>query len=130
MTSVKVKTSTREHMVDVTKQIQAEVKNSGVATGICTVFCPHTTAGVTLQENSDPDVKADMIQSLSRIVPREGHRHAEGNSDAHIKSSLIGHSVTMFVENRKLVLGSWQAVFFCEFDGPRERNLLVRVIAG
>jgi secondary thiamine-phosphate synthase enzyme len=126
MQTIKIKTQEKQRMQDVTKQVQAYVKECGVIRGTCTVFCPHTTAAVTLQENSDPDVKEDMLAALERMVSGK-FKHAEGNSAAHIKSSMIGSSVTMFVENRKLVLGSWQAVFFCEFDGPRDRNLLVRV---
>jgi secondary thiamine-phosphate synthase enzyme len=128
MQTIKIKTGEKQRMMDVTKQVQAQVKESGVIRGSCTVFCPHTTAAVTLQENADPDVKLDMLAALDRAVPATAkYRHAEGNSPAHIKASLVGSSVTLFVENRKLVLGSWQAVFFCEFDGPRDRHLLVRV---
>jgi secondary thiamine-phosphate synthase enzyme len=95
--------------------------------GTCLVFCPHTTAGVTLNENTDADVRRDFDTALSRAIPREGFTHSEGNSDAHVKASLVGSSVQMLVENGKLVLGQWQAVYFCEFDGPRSRNLIVRV---
>lgn len=130
MQTIKIKTTEKQRMIDVTRQVQTQVKESGVTSGVCTVFCPHTTAAVTLQENADPDVKRDMLDALDRAVPlKANYRHAEGNSDAHIKASIVGSSVTMIVENRKLVLGSWQAVFFCEFDGPRDRSLLVRVIA-
>lgn len=128
MQTIKIKTLEKQRMVDVTKQVQQRVKESGVISGICTVFCPHTTGAVTLQENSDPDVKLDLLDALDRAVPaKANYRDADGNSAAHVKASLIGSSVTMFVENGKLVLGSWQAVFFCEFDGPRDRSLLVRV---
>ena len=128
MQTIKIKTLEKQRMVDVTKQVQQRVKESGVISGVCTVFCPHTTAAVTLQENSDPDVKLDLLDALDRAVPaKANYRDADGNSAAHVKASLIGSSITMFVENGKLVLGSWQAVFFCEFDGPRDRSLLVRV---
>jgi secondary thiamine-phosphate synthase enzyme len=128
MQTIKIKTEESAVMIDVTKLVAAKVKDSQVASGLATVFCPHTTAGVTLQVGVDPDVKLDMIETLERIVPRKGkYRQPDGNSGAHIKASLVGSSVTVFVENRKLVLGSWQAIFFCEFDGPRERSLLVRV---
>ena len=128
MQSLKIKTLEKQRMLDVTKMIQTKVKESGVTSGTCVVFCPHTTAAVTLQENSDPNVKLDLLDALDRAVPtKANYRDAGGNAAAHIKASMIGSSVTMFVENRKLVLGSWQAVFFCEFDGPRDRNLLVRV---
>ncbi len=128
MQSLKVQTTEKQSMIDVTRMVASRVRESGVGTGTAVVFCPHTTAGVTIQENSDPDVKADLLDALERAVPTKGkYRHAEGNAAAHIKSSLIGSSVTVFVENRKLVLGRWQAIFFCDFDGPRERTLLVRI---
>ena len=128
MMTIKIKTEERQIMIDVTKLVAAKVKESGVTSGTVRVFCPHTTGAVTLQENADPDVKLDMLDALERAVPTKGkYRHEEGNSAAHTKASLIGSSVVIFVENRKLVLGSWQAIFFCEFDGPRERSLLVRV---
>lgn len=128
MQTIKIKTDANQAMTDVTKLVAARVKDSGVASGICRVFCPHTTAAVTLQENTDPDVKTDMLGALEKAIPTKGkYKHAEGNSAAHIKASLVGSSVTVFVENRKLVLGAWQAIYLCEFDGPRDRNLLVRV---
>jgi len=126
--TVKIKTEESALMVDVTKLVAAKVKESGVSRGICTVFCPHTTAAVTLQVGTDPDVKHDLLGTLERLVPVKGkYRQPEGNSHAHIKASLVGSSLTIIVENRKLVLGSWQAIYFCEFDGPRDRSLLVRV---
>ncbi len=128
MQTIKIKTEERQIMIDVTKLVAAKVKESGVTSGVVRVFYPHTTGAVTLQENSDPDVKLDLLDALDRAVPaKANYRDADGNSAAHVKASLIGSSVTMFVENGKLVLGSWQAVFFCEFDGPRDRSLLVRV---
>lgn len=128
MLTIKIKTEEKQTMVDVTKQVAAKVKEIGIASGLCTVFIPHTTAGVTLQVRVDPDVKADMLEALERAVPTKGkYRNPEGNSSAHIKASLVGSSAAVFVENRKLVLGSWQAIFLCEFDGPRERSVLVRV---
>ena len=128
MLTLKVKTEQKQAMLDVTKLIAAKVKESGVASGVCTVFCPHTTAGITTQVATDPDVKLDMIDALDRMVPAKAkYRQPEGNTHAHIKASLVGNSVTAIVENRKLVLGTWQGIFLCEFDGPRERSLLIRV---
>jgi secondary thiamine-phosphate synthase enzyme len=126
-----VRSGTREEMIDITAQVRAAIKRSGVVDGICCVYCPHTTAGVTIQENSDPDVKADMIGQLARMVPKNApFRHDEGNSDAHIKSSVIGATATLIVDEGKPLLGTWQAVFFCEFDGPRERQVRVKVVQG
>jgi secondary thiamine-phosphate synthase enzyme len=126
-----VRTATREEMIDITAQVRAAIKRSGVTDGLCCVYCPHTTAGVTIQENADPDVKADMVGQLARVVPKNApFRHDEGNSDAHIKSSLIGATSTLIIDDGKPVLGTWQAVFFCEFDGPRERQVKVKVIQG
>ena len=126
-----VRSGTREEMIDITAQVRAAIKRSGVTDGLCCVYCPHTTAGVTLQENADPDVKADMLSQLGRVIPKNGvFRHDEGNSDAHIKSSLVGATVTLIVEDGKPLLGTWQAVFFCEFDGPRERRIRIKVVAG
>jgi secondary thiamine-phosphate synthase enzyme len=96
--------------------------------GLCTVFCPHTTAGVTINENADPEVRADLLRALERAVPNEGFLHAEGNSDAHMKSSLVGASSTVIVEGGRLKLGTWQAVFLCEFDGPRRRKVWVQIL--
>jgi secondary thiamine-phosphate synthase enzyme len=125
-----VKSARREEMIDITGPVRAAMRRTGVTSGLCCVYCPHTTAGVTIQENSDPDVRGDMIRHLAAVVPKEaGFRHSEGNADAHIKSSLIGASVTVIIEDGKLLLGRWQAIFFCEFDGPRDRQVQVKVIA-
>ena len=130
MTSIiKVKTEAREEMVDLTAEIQREVKKSGVQTGLMIAFVPHTTAGITINEHADPDVARDLTETLSRLAPpAAAYRHTEGNADAHVKASLIGSSITVLIENGKLVLGTWQGIFFCEFDGPRSRNLYVQVI--
>lgn len=128
MKTVKLQTDARLQMVDVTGQIRKIVKESGVMSGLCFVFCPHTTGGVTLNENTDENVRKDFMQALAAAVPKDGpYVHAEGNSDAHVKASLVGSSVQVLVENGKLVLGQWQAIYFCEFDGPRSRNLVVSV---
>jgi secondary thiamine-phosphate synthase enzyme len=129
MKTLKLETRSRVQMVDVTADIRKLVKDTGVMSGLCVVFCPHTTAGVTLNENSDPDVRTDFERALARTVPNEGFTHDEGNSDAHVKASLVGSSVQLLVENGKPVLGQWQAVYFCEFDGPRSRTLVVKVLA-
>ena len=125
---ISIKSSKRNELIDVTAQIEKIVKESGAKEGICFVFCPHTTAAVTINENADPSVKEDLLAGLSRLVPEHGnYSHSEGNSDAHIKSSLIGASVLLPVKNGSLVLGAWQGIFFCEFDGPRSRKLMVLV---
>src|SRR4030042_3024363 len=126
-----VKTSRRTDLVDITRSVQEAVRKSGVKEGVCFVFVPHTTAAVTINENADPSVLEDIMMSLDKIVPFEGpYRHLEGNSPAHIKGSLIGCSQTVLVESGKLVLGTWQGIFFCEFDGPRSRKVHVRVAGG
>ncbi len=128
MKTVKLQTESRFQMVDVTAQVRKIVRESGVMSGVCFVFCPHTTAAVTLNENTDENVRKDFMQALADAIPRDGrYAHAEGNSDAHVKASLVGSSVQVLVENGKLVLGTWQAIYFCEFDGPRSRQLVVSV---
>jgi secondary thiamine-phosphate synthase enzyme len=126
---IKVKTEAREEMVDVTAEIQREVKKVGLQDGLCVAYVPHTTAGITINEHADPAVARDLSETLARLVPHSAaYRHTEGNADAHVKASWIGSSVAILVENGKLVLGTWQGVFFCEFDGPRSRNLYVQLI--
>ena len=125
-----VRTTTRIETIDITALVRAAVKKAGVQEGLCCVFCPHTTAGLTIQENADPTVKADMMQHLSKLIPKEGFTHDEGNSDSHIKSSVVGASTTVLVENGRLLLGHWQAIFFCEFDGPRDRRVHIKVVPG
>ena len=129
METIDVRTTTRSEMIDITALVRAAVRRSGVSSGLACVFCPHTTAAVAIQENSDPQVKSDMVRHLGLVVPREaGSERPDQNSDAHIKGSLVGHSLTLIVEGGRPQLGNWQAVFFCEFDGPRERRVLVRVL--
>jgi secondary thiamine-phosphate synthase enzyme len=131
--TIDIKSTTREEMIDVTALVRAAVKKTGVAAGLACVFCPHTTAGMTIQENSDPDVRADMLGLLRRAIPRDGgghFKHGEENSDAHIKGSLVGAQTTIVIDGGKLLLGTWQAIYFCEFDGPRERRIHVKVVAG
>ena len=127
-----VRTTTRLETIDITSLVRAAVKKSGVESGIACVFCPHTTAGLTIQENSDPRVRADLTEHLAKLVPARqaggAYAKADDNSDAHIKSTLVGASLTLIVEGGKPQLGPWQAIYFCEFDGPRSRQLSVKVV--
>jgi len=128
MKQFSVRTSARSEMIDITDRIRVLLKESRIRSGICHVFVPHTTAAVTINENADPDVQRDILAELDKIVPQNGHyRHTEGNSAAHIKASIVGASETVLVENGDLVLGTWQSIFFCEFDGPRTRRVIVRL---
>ena len=124
-----VRSTRREEFINIEAQVQKAVESSGITEGICTLFTPHTTAGITINENADPDVPRDMIMELSKIIPHRDpdYRHNEMNSDAHIKSSLVGCSESVFIHNGKLFLGTWQSIFFCEFDGPRTRKVFVRI---
>ena len=125
-----MKTGSRSEFVDVTAQVRAVVRKSGVKNGLCACFVPHTTAAVTINENADPDVTYDMDNELNKMIPRDdGYAHIEGNSDGHIKSSLVGCDQSLLVEKGELVLGTWQGIYFCEFDGPRSRKMYVRVIS-
>ena len=124
-----VRTSARMQFVDITRDVQDAVKSSGVSDGVCTIYVPHTTAGITINENADPDVTRDIMDTLERLVPRDAsYHHIEGNADSHVKASLMGSSVNVFVENGRLVLGTWQGIYFCEFDGPRSRQVHVKVV--
>ena len=126
-----MRTTTREEIVDVTDRVRAAVKRTRIADGVAWVFVPHTTAAVTIQENADPTVKSDALRWLARAIPRDGgFEHDEGNADAHIKASLLGASQAVLVEDGELALGTWQGVWFCEFDGPRVREVHVKVVAG
>ena len=126
--SVSVKTTARAELVDITGRVAREVAASGVTDGLCVVYVPHTTAGVTINEGADPSVCRDILTKLTELVPRDdGYLHLEGNSDSHIKASLMGGSVTVIIEHGRLVLGTWQKIFFCEFDGPRSRKVYVTV---
>ena len=124
-----VKTRERTELVDITSEIQDLVRKSGVEQGLCMLFVPHTTAAVTINESADPTVKSDMLKVLNQVIPWDAdYRHLEGNSAAHIKTTLVGSSELIAIENQRLVLGTWQGVFFCEFDGPRSRKLHIRII--
>jgi secondary thiamine-phosphate synthase enzyme len=125
-----VKTSAQTEFVNVTHSVQEVVKKAGVENGICIIFIPHTTAAITINENADPSVVQDILMELNKIVPfKDQYHHREGNSPAHIKASLVGCSQTVFIESGKLALGTWQGIFFCEFDGPRSRKVYVKVIS-
>jgi len=126
--SINIKTGTRTDLVDITSSVQKEVSKSGITDGICVVYVPHTTAGITINEGADPAVCRDILTKLNELVPPDaGYLHMEGNSDSHIKASLMGSSVFVIVESGRLVLGTWQKIFFCEFDGPRSRKVLIKV---
>jgi len=124
-----VRSRSREQMIDITGQINSLIGQSGIREGVVLVYCPHTTAGITINENADPDVVSDILLTLSKLVPSNmsGYRHSEGNSDAHIKSSIVGCSEQLLVKDSSLELGTWQGVFFCEFDGPRSRRVFVQI---
>lgn len=128
MQTISIKTNRRNEMVDVTERVSEFVRASGIQKGLAVIYVPHTTAGITINENADPSVVHDILLTLNQLVPPDqpGYRHNEGNSDAHVKAGLIGCSVTVIIENGDLHLGNWQGIYFCEFDGPRNRKLWVR----
>jgi secondary thiamine-phosphate synthase enzyme len=129
--SIIVKTSRRTEMIDITKNIEDIIISSNIKKGICCLFVPHTTAGITINENADPTVQLDINSKLSRLVPAdENYSHLEGNSDSHIKSVLVGQSIDIIIDEGKPVLGTWQGIYFCEFDGPRNRKLFIKLIEG
>lgn len=131
METIRVKTTSRIEFVNITSRIRKAIDSSGIREGIAVVYVSHTTAGVTINEAADPSVAADIIDKLSQLVPyQDRYRHAEGNSDAHIKASLVGSSVQLIISGGSPVLGTWQGVFFCEFDGPRNRRVLLKVVPG
>ncbi len=124
-------TSKRNDLIDITAEVIAAISRSRIESGICCLYVPHATSGVTINENADPSVRLDIIKKLETMVPRsENYTHTEGNSDSHIKSSIIGTTLTIIIENGSLVLGTWQGIFFCEFDGPRSRKIYVKTIEG
>ena len=125
---LKVKTKAKTELIDITSEIQNLVRSSSIKEGFCMLYVPHTTAAVTINESADPSVKSDILMILNKIIPWEaGYRHLEGNSPAHIKSTIVGASELIAIENEKLVLGTWQGIFFCEFDGPRNRKVNVHL---
>ena len=128
-TEISVKTKSRNEFINITQEVQNVVNKSGIKDGVCYIFIPHTTAGITINEAADPDVVEDIQRQLDRIAPAGSHyRHTEGNADAHIKASIIGSSQAVFIENGRLKLGTWQGIFFCEFDGPRNRKVWVKIM--
>lgn len=130
-TKLEVKTNNHTQMKDITRLIQDEVRKSGITDGLCVVFTPHTTAAVTINENADPDVVRDLNMELGKIIPWEdGYHHIEGNSAAHLKSSLVGASEHIIIEDGRLLLGTWQGIYFCEYDGPRSRKVIVKIMEG
>lgn len=130
MREIKVITRKRNEMIDITSDVQQFVNKENIQNGIVTVYIPHTTAGITINEGADPSVQRDIIETLKRIVPESGdYHHMEGNSDAHIKASILGSSVNVIVENNRLILGTWQHIFFYEGDGPRNRRVYVEIIS-
>ena len=129
ITRLDVRTGSRTEFVDVTAKVERLVTKSGIDEGVCSCFVPHTTAAITINENADPSVVRDILAELNKVIPfDDNYQHMEGNSAAHIKSSLVGPSIQVLVENGRLVLGTWQGIYFCEFDGPRHRKLLVQVL--
>ena len=127
ISEIEVKTGSRTEMVDITRRVREAVRTSGIVDGLCVLYVPHTTAGVTINEHADPSVARDIQNTLSKLVPAgAGYAHAEGNADAHIKAVMVGSTETVLVRSGDLVLGTWQGIFFCEFDGPRWRKILVR----
>ncbi len=129
MNSIEIRTDAREILVDITAEVERIVAASGVKSGVCVVTVPHTTAGVTVNENADPDVRADIVMMMRRLVPDSADfSHTEGNGPAHVKTALVGSSTTLVVEGGRLKLGTWQAVYLCEFDGPRTRQVWVQVL--
>lgn len=127
---INIQTKSKNEMKDITADIRTAVEKSGVENGIAVIYNPHTTAAVTINEGADPDVQRDMLEILKKQYPLTGdYRHSEGNSDAHIKSALIGSDRTVPVKNGRLMLGTWQKIFFCEFDGPRQRNFIISILS-
>jgi secondary thiamine-phosphate synthase enzyme len=129
--AITIKTTNQTELIDITSQAERVLKEKGIQDGLCCIFVPHTTAGITINEGADPGVQTDILAVLNEIIPfRFPYRHAEGNSPAHIKASIMGSSVKVIVESGKFLLGTWQSIFFCEFDGPRTRKVYVKVIEG
>ncbi len=131
MKELKVKTSSRVELVDITHMIEKVISEAKIESGLCTIYVPHTTAGVTINENADPSVRKDIIVELNKVIPfDDNYSHLEGNASAHIKASIIGCSETLLVDQGNLVLGTWQGIYFCEFDGPRNRRIMIKLVEG
>lgn len=130
MERISVRTGRRQEFVEITGIVEDAVKKSGVKSGICYIYVPHTTCGLTINENADPSVKADILSKLEELIPENGrYSHLEGNSDAHIKSSILGHCLSVIIEEGSLQLGTWQGIFLCEFDGPRTRQIWIKILS-
>lgn len=128
MKKISLKTNKRIELIDITGQLQSIIAENRVKDGVCFVFCPHTTAGLTINENADPSVQKDILNSLNKLVPAgAGYAHSEGNADSHIKASIFGSSLNVFVEGGQLILGTWQGIYFCEGDGPRLREVWIKI---
>lgn len=126
---INVRSRVRNEFIDITDKIHEIVKEEGITSGVCHVYVPHTTAGITINEGADPSVQRDILTCFSKLIPVDGdYHHREGNADAHIKSTIVGVSKTVFIDDGKLLLGTWQAIYFCEFDGPRHRRVAVKLI--
>ena len=131
MVKLDVRTNSQTQFIDITQEIQQAVNKSGVKSGICQIFIPHTTAGITINENADPSVTRDILMELNKVIPfSDGYHHQEGNSAAHIKSSLVGCSLAVIIDGGQIQLGTWQGIYFCEFDGPRSRRVWLKIISG
>ncbi len=129
--SIEIKTNKRMEMVDVTGTVREIVRKAGVRNGICVLYVPHTTAAVTVNENADPSVRRDISRTLAKLVPAgAGYEHLEGNADSHIKATMVGPSETLIITNGDILLGTWQGIFFCEFDGPRRRKMFIKIVEG
>jgi len=127
---INIRTGSRTELIDITEKIQQAVAKSKVSDGMCVVFAPHTTAGITINENADPSVRKDILKELNKIVPfNDGYEHSEGNAAAHIKASLTGASINIIIEGGALALGTWQGIYFCEADGPRNREVWIKIIS-
>lgn len=129
LSKLNLRTKSRTELIDVTREVQQVLMESKIQSGICSIFVPHTTAGITINEDADPSVVQDILKELNKIIPfQDNYAHLEGNSAAHIKSSVVGASLSVIIENGRLLLGTWQGIYFCEFDGPRHRQLWVKVL--
>lgn len=128
---LEIKTDSRSEIIDITDKIQKVISDSKIKSGICIIYVPHTTAGITVNENYDPSVRIDILDYLEKIaLPSARYKHTEGNADSHIKTSVVGSSATLVIEDGKILLGSWQGIMFCEFDGPRNRKLVLKILEG
>lgn len=126
---IEISTKSRQQLMEITSMIEECVRKRGIRNGVCFIYVPHTTAGITVNENADPSVARDIINTLNRLIPVDGdYTHLEGNAHAHVKASIIGHNAILLIENGELVLGTWQGVFFCELDGPRRRRIMVKIL--